>query len=142
MTLKPLKQLRPLEPLKPLVEPDPRPSTLPAEQSDDPEENAKADHIAMLKDMRRQQQEANDLANSTGYYFCAFFQTEEQCQQFLAAVQVTTGGMYVDGLELAHNLGIALTKRTTKYKTGTLDKRCADMARHPGESLLLKGNPS
>lgn len=131
--MKQLKALKPLGELKPLLPHVLPTSDLPPEASDSPEENARADHIAMMKGLRKQQEEANRIANSTGYYFCAYFQTEEQCQQFLKAARVSGGGMFVDGLELAENLNIELTERTTPYKTGALDAKCAALARKPGE---------
>lgn len=131
MKLKPLKSLGELKPLLPRDLPG---SSLPPEASDNPEDNARADHIAMMRELRKQQEEANAMANDAGYYFCAYFQTGEQCEQFLKAVGTSGGGMFVDGLELAEKLGISLTERTVKYKTGTLDKKCAALARKPGEN--------
>lgn len=131
--MKPLKALKPLGELKPLLPHKLPSSDLPPEASDNPEENARADHIAMMKGLRQQQEEANRQANSTGYYFCAYFQTEDQCRHFLKVVGTSGGGMFVDGLELAEKLGIELTERTTSYKTGALDTKCAALARKPGE---------
>ena len=132
--MKPLKALKPLAELKPILPRELPGSSLPDEESDNPEDNARADHIAMMRDLRRQQEAANELANDTGYYFCAYFQTGDQCRQFLEAIGVEGGGMFVDGLDLAGKLNIELTERTVKYKTGTLDSKCAALARKPGES--------
>jgi hypothetical protein len=127
--MKPLKALKPLGALRPLIQ-EPLPeSSLPDPDSDNPEDASRQDHIAMMKGLREQQAEANKIANDAVFWFAAYFQTEQQKNEFIEALKLTTGGQYVDGLELADSCKVKLTPRTTKYKTGTLDKKCAALAR-------------
>lgn len=126
MALKPLKKLQALKPLLPKEFP---PSSLGESEGEHPEGAAKADHIKMMKGLRQQQQEANELANDAGYWFAAYFQTAQQKDEFLDALKLETGGQYVDGLDLAERLGVKLTPRTVKYKTGQIDKKCSALAR-------------
>lgn len=123
-----LKTLKPLLGLKPLVPIVPEPSTL-GDSEGNPEEAALTDHQKMLKGLREQQAQANKTANDSGYWFAAYFQTSDQKDEFIKAMGLETGGQYVDGLQLAEACGVKLTPRTTPYKTGTLDRKCAALAR-------------
>jgi hypothetical protein len=58
-----------------------------------------------------------------------YFQNNRQRQEFIEALQLNTGGQYVDGLELAQKLNIKLSERTVPYKVGTIDRKCAELAR-------------
>lgn len=127
MALKPLRQL---SIMRPLVPPPPPVSTLGEVDVElTPEEAARADHIKMMKGLREQQAEANEMANSTAYYRAIFFETADQAETFEKHFQIESGGMYWDGVELAEKLGVNLVKRTVKYKTSTIDKKCAALAR-------------
>jgi len=125
MALQPLKPLQRLQPLKPLVG---GPSSL-GEPEGNAEQAALTDHQKMMKQLREQQQAAIDTANETGYWFAVYFQSNQQRAEFIEALQLNTGGQYVDGLELAQKLNIPLTERTIPYKVGTLDRKCAALAR-------------
>lgn len=126
MGLKPLKSLAELRPLLPKELPK---SILGESESDNPEDNARADHINMMRGLREQQAAANEMANDAAYWFGVYFQSCQQKDEFIAAMKLTTGGQYVDGLELAEACGVKITSRTVKYKTGTLDKKCSALAR-------------
>lgn len=128
--MKPLRALKPLSELRPLL-PDVLPESIlgETEASDNPEDAARADHIHMMRSLREQQAAANEMANDAAYWFGVYFQTCEQKDQFIAAMKLTTGGQFVDGLELADRCNVRLTARTVKYKTGALDKKCAELAR-------------
>jgi hypothetical protein len=125
-SLKPLRQISELKPLIPHKLPE---SELGNEETDNPEENARRDHIKMMRGLRQQQAEANELANQTDFYRAVYFQTAEQAIAFEKAIGIESGGMFIDGLALARELNIELPPRSGKYKTGVLDKKCTDMAR-------------
>jgi hypothetical protein len=105
--LKPLSALRPLADLKPLIPIEEPPSTL-GEPEGNNEEIALTDHQKMMKMLREQQQAAIDAANDT---------------------KLTTGGQYVDGLELAERCKVPVTPRAIKYKTGKIDRKLNEIAR-------------
>jgi hypothetical protein len=125
--LKPLGELKPLKPLKP--EPLPESTLAQFEVLDDPEESANRDHIEMMKMLRRQQREAIDEANDAGYWFGVYFQNRHQKEAFIAAIGAMelTEGQYIDGNELAKVMGIALPPRELPYKTGQIDRKCAEL---------------
>ena len=127
--MKALKALKPLTEMRPLLPKELPGSALPPEVSDNPEDAARADHIVMMRSLRDQQQAANEMANDSAYWFGVYFQSFEQKEQFIAAMKLTTGGQFVDGLELAERCNVSVTARTVKYKTNTLDKKCAELAR-------------
>lgn len=127
--MKPLKALKPLSAMRPLLPSKLPESSLGEPESDNPEDAARADHIKMMRGLREQQAQANEIANDASYWIGVYFQTQEQKDQYIAAMRLTTGGQYVDGLELAERCKVDLTPRTVKYKTGTLDKKCAELAR-------------
>jgi hypothetical protein len=126
--LKPLSALRPLADLKPLIPIDEPPSTL-GEPEGNNEEIALTDHQKMMKMLREQQQAAIDAANDTSYWFAVYFQNTQQKDEFIAALKLTTGGQYVDGLELAERCKVPVTPRAIKYKTGKIDRKLNEIAR-------------
>jgi len=109
------------------------PSTLGDTEGANPEEIALTDHQKMMKQLREQQQAAIEAANDTDYYFSVYFQNSQQKQEFMAALKLTGGGMFVDGLQLAERCNVPVTPREVKYKTGNLDKKCAAVSRKFGE---------
>ena len=123
--LRPLKPLQPLQPLKSIAT---GPSSL-GEPQGNAEQAALTDHQQMMKQLREQQQAAIGAANETGYWFAVYFQSNQQRAEFIEALKLNTGGQYVDGLELAQKLNIALTERSVPYKVGTIDRKCAALAR-------------
>lgn len=128
--LKPFKPLGALTALRPLIA---APSSLGETTGKDPEEIALTDHQKMMKSLREQQQAAIEAANDTDYFIAVYFQNSQQKREFFEAMKLTGGGVYVDGLELAKRCNVTLTPRDIKYKTETLDKKCAAMARQFGE---------
>lgn len=84
------------------------------------------DEFAAIHAARKQQAEAVELANETEFWFAAYFQTRQQCEEFCQALGLTTD-KFVDGLELAAKCGISVTPRSAPYKVGRLDKKLADL---------------
>ena len=128
--LKPLKKLEGLKPLKPVTLP---PSTLGEPEGETPEDSSRADHIKMMRGLCQAQAQANELANDTGYWFAAYFQTVEQRNVYLESKGLATDSMYVDGLDLADADGVLLPVRTGRYKVGDIDRKCAALAREQGD---------
>lgn len=63
------------------------------------------------------------LATDSEYWACICFQTREQKEHFLAALDIlkfadqSTGGRYLDGQEVAKQLGVTLPPANVPYKT-------------------------
>ena len=74
---------------------------------------------------KRAADEANRfaLATDSEYWTCICFQTREQKEHFLAALDIlkfadqSTGGRYLDGQEVAKQLGVTLPAANVPYKT-------------------------
>lgn len=74
---------------------------------------------------KRAADEANRfaLATDSEYWACICFQTREQKEHFLAALDIlkftdqSTGGRYLDGQEVAKQLGVTLPSANVPYKT-------------------------
>jgi hypothetical protein len=84
------------------------------------------DEFAAIREARKGQAEAVALANESEFWFAAYFQSREQCEQFCQALGLSTD-KYVDGLELAAACGIEVTPRTVPYKVGKIDRKLADL---------------
>lgn len=84
--------------------------------------------FAALREGRKQQQQAVELANDSEYWFAMYFQTREQKERFLAAMKwIAHGDKYLDGQWVAKKQGIELPPRPAPYKVGRLDRKLTDL---------------
>lgn len=91
----------------------------------EPTGDAEIDSMADLDEVqsgfrKRAADESNRfaLATDTEYWACLCFQTREQKEAFLAALDILKfGDRYLDGQEVAKQLGVALPKADVPYKT-------------------------
>lgn len=82
------------------------------------------DQFAAIREGRKQQEEARLLANDTEFWFAAYFQSREQKEAFLKAMDwFQHGDKYLDGRYLARTQGIELPARPAPYKVGKLDAK-------------------
>jgi hypothetical protein len=83
-------------------------------QTGDLETDAQAEVSAVLsgfQDRARQEQARFELATDTEFWFSVYFQSREQKEAFLKALEwLTSGDKYLNGLELAEAMGIELPK--------------------------------
>lgn len=84
--------------------------------------------FAAIHEGRKQQQDAIELANDTEYWFAVYFQSREQKEAFLKAVDwFQRGDKYLDGRFVAEKMGVTLPPREAPYKVGKLDKKLTDL---------------
>ena len=92
----------------------------------DTEVDAKADLDAVAKGFReRAKAEARrfELATDSEYWCCLCFQTREQKEAFLGALNLLLhGDKYIDGRVVAQQLGIALPAAEVPYNTSAKDR--------------------
>lgn len=85
-----------------------------------------AEEFAAIHEGRKKQQEAIETANDTEYWFAVYFQTREQKEAFLKAVDwFEHGDKYIDGQFAAKKMGIEIPPRTVPFKVGKIDKKLA-----------------
>lgn len=97
------------------------------EFTNNPEKDSKLELDAVQKGFRdRAKNESNRfaLATDTEYWACICFQTREQKDAFLKALQLfELGDKYLDGQEVAEVLGVKLPKADVPYNTSSkIDK--------------------
>ncbi|EGY53133.1 hypothetical protein [Neisseria shayeganii] len=103
------------------------PAVIMPEPTGNPEVDSKADLDAVQQGFRdRIKNESNrfELATDSEYWFAACFQTREQKEAFLKAIDLLAhGDKYIDGRLLAEKLGITLPDADVPYRTeGKIDK--------------------
>ena len=84
------------------------------------------DEFAAIREARKKQADAIELANDTEFWFCVFFQTREQKEAYCKAMGYEHD-KYIDGEAEAHRQGIALPERPAPYKIGLVDKKLANL---------------
>lgn len=97
------------------------------EQTGDPEIDAKADLDEIQKSFRERIKIENDRFKNTTdseYWFAMCFQTREQKEAFLRAMNLfLIGDKYLDGVEVAKQLGIDIPDANINYlPDGKVDK--------------------
>lgn len=97
------------------------------EQTGDPETDSTSDLDELHASFRKRAEMENDRFQNTTdseYWFAVCFQTREQKDAFLRAMNLfLIGDKYLDGLEVAKQLGIDIPKADIKYlPDGKVDK--------------------
>ena len=91
------------------------------EQTGNAQADAAADLDAVQAGFRKRAADESNrfaLATDTEYWACLCFQTREQKEAFLAALDLLKfGDKYLDGQEVAKQLGVALPEAAVPYKT-------------------------
>lgn len=91
------------------------------EQMGNAQADAAADLDAVQEGFRKRAKDEGKrfaLATDTEYWACLCFQTREQKEAFLAALDLLKfGDKYLDGQEVAKQLGVALPEAAVPYKT-------------------------
>lgn len=96
------------------------------ELSGDAETDSKNDLTEVQAGFRKRAADESNrfaLATDSEYWACICFQTREQKEHFLAALDIlkftdqSTGGRYLDGQEVAKQLGVTLPSADVPYKT-------------------------
>lgn len=86
------------------------------------------EQFAAIHAGRKQQAQAIELANDTEYWFAMYFQSREQKEVFLQAMNwFSHGDKYIDGQFAAKIMGIELPPRPAPYKAGRLDKKLMEL---------------
>lgn len=68
------------------------------------------------------------LATDSEYWFAVCFQTREQKEAFLTAMQwIAQGDKYLDGQWVAKQLGVQLPPADLRYNTGKSDRKLNDL---------------
>lgn len=103
------------------------PTVVMPETTGNPEVDSRADLDAVQKGFReRMKNESNrfELATDSEYWFAACFQTREQKEAFLKAIDlIAHGDKYIDGRLLAEKLGIEVPDANVPYRAeGKIDK--------------------
>ena len=98
------------------------------------EEDSAADLTALQQGFRnRAMQEGArfELAVDTEYWACLCFQTREQKEAFLAALNILEfGNKYLDGQLVADRLGVSLPSANVPYNTSVkVDKKLAELVK-------------
>lgn len=92
------------------------------EPTGDPEIDSAADLSALEEGFRakiKNESKRFELATDTEYWACLCFQTREQKEHFLAALNILQcGDKYLDGQEVADILKIKIPAADLKYNTG------------------------
>lgn len=104
-----------------------------------PEKAAKQEMSELLKafdDRRRREAERFRLATDSEYWFAVCFQTREQKEAFLAALDLLAqGDKYLDGAALAKRLGVALPAAAVPYNVSArIDPKLAELT-GPADSV-------
>lgn len=99
-------------------------------QTEDPEQSAVEELDAVQQGFRdRAKQEAERLKGATdaGYYAVLCFHTGDQVQAFLEAIEYSDpGARFIDGLEVAKRLKIAVPEAKLRFNTSDkADKKLA-----------------
>lgn len=97
------------------------------EETGDVEKDSKAELDALQKGFRdaiKREDKRFELATDSEYWFCVCFQSREQCNAFLKAMDLLEiGDKYLDGQEVAKKLGVKLPEADIPYRTeGKIDK--------------------
>ena len=97
------------------------------EETGDVEKDSEAELDALQKGFRdaiKREDKRFELATDSGYWFCVCFQSREQCNAFLKAMDLLEiGDKYLDGQEVAKKLGVKLPEADIPYRTeGKIDK--------------------
>lgn len=99
-----------------------------AEQNGELVDEVVNEQFAAIHAGRKQQADAIDLANDTEYWFAMYFQSREQKEAFLQAMNwFEHGDKYIDGQFAAKRMGIELPPRPAPYKAGRLDKKLTEL---------------
>lgn len=86
------------------------------------------DEFAAIREGREQQRKAIELANDSEFWFAVYFQTREQKERFLEAMDwIKHGDKYLDGRWVAKQHGVELPPRPAPYKVGRLDAKLKDL---------------
>ncbi|MBF1221576.1 MAG: hypothetical protein HXM21_00200 [Haemophilus influenzae] len=97
------------------------------EETGDVEKDSEAELDALQKGFRdaiKREDKRFELATDSEYWFCVCFQSREQCNAFLKAMDLLEiGDKYLDGQEVAKKLGVKLPEANIPYRTeGKIDK--------------------
>lgn len=97
------------------------------EETGDVEKDSEAELDALQKGFRdaiKREDKRFELATDSEYWFCVCFQSREQCNAFLKAMDLLEiGDKYLDGQEVAKKLGVKLPEAHIPYRTeGKIDK--------------------
>lgn len=97
------------------------------EETGDVEKDSEAELDALQKGFRdaiKREDKRFELATDSEYWFCVCFQSREQCNAFLKAMDLLEiGDKYLDGQEVAKKLGVKLPEADIPYRTeGKIDK--------------------
>ena len=97
------------------------------EETGDVEKDSEAELDALQKGFRdaiKREDKRFELATDSEYCFCVCFQSREQCNAFLKAMDLLEiGDKYLDGQEVAKKLGVKLPEADIPYRTeGKIDK--------------------
>ena len=97
------------------------------EETGDVEKDSEAELNALQKGFRdaiKREDKRFELATDSEYWFCVCFQSREQCNAFLKAMDLLEiGDKYLDGQEVAKKLGVKLPEADIPYRTeGKIDK--------------------
>jgi len=85
--------------------------------------------LSAFKERTDNEQKRFKLAVDTEYWFCVCFQSREQKDAFLAAMEWTKiGDKYLDGTKVAKKLGVKLPPRGAAYNVSArVDRRLNDL---------------
>ena len=97
------------------------------EETGDVEKDSEAELDALQKGFRdaiKREDKRFELATDSEYWFCVCFQSREQCNAFLKAMDLLEiGDKYLDGQEVAKKLGVKLPEADIPHRTeGKIDK--------------------
>lgn len=84
------------------------------------------DEFAGIRDARRRQAEAIDMANDTEFWCAFYFQSRAQSEAFCEHFGLPSN-KYIDGVDAAARMGVPIPPRTVPYKVGKIDKKLADL---------------
>lgn len=91
-------------------------------------DSANEAEVIRLAVEERKQRDSIELANDTEFWFSVYFQTREQKEVFLAALDLLAhADKYLDGQFVAKKLGISLPPRPAPYKVGRVVKSLDSM---------------
>jgi hypothetical protein len=101
-------------------------------------EQATADELSELlggfKARAKAEQKRFELATDSEYWFAVCFQTREQKDAFLEAVDwYQHGDKYLDGAFVAKQLNIKLPSADVPYNTGRVDRRLEQLTNEEGK---------
>lgn len=70
-----------------------------------------------FKNAREKEKEVKDKNTNTAFWFCVYFQDEEQKNEFFEKIGLTkteTAGQYIDGITFAKKVGIQIDRKEVK----------------------------